>query len=63
MHKIRNTLHKEILNSLVGIIAPGYTKPLSKRTIRKLCHLYKWNKNKIIKVIEDDEWWVHFCED
>ncbi len=63
MHKIRNTKHKEILESLVGIVAPGCSQPLSKRTIRILCNLYKWDKKKVIKVIEDDYWWVHFCDD
>jgi len=43
MHKIRNTKHLEILNSMIGIIAPGCRKPLSKKTLRTLLQLYKWD--------------------
>ena len=37
MHKIRNTKHQAILDSLVETIAPGCSEPLSKRTLKKLC--------------------------
>lgn len=63
MHKIRNTKHLEILNSMVGIIAPGCSEPLSKRTLRTLLQLYKWDKKKVLKLIEDDEWWCHWADE
>lgn len=63
MHKIRNTKHLEILNSLLGTTPYGCSGPLSKKTLWKLCILYKWDKKKVLKSIEDDTWWVPFCDD
>lgn len=63
MHKIRNTKHKEALESLYGIVAPGCSVPLSKKTLRKLLALYDWEKWKVKEVIEKGEWWYPFCED
>lgn len=45
MHKIRNTKHQASLDSLVGTIAPGCSEPLSKRTLKKLCIIKKWDKS------------------
>jgi hypothetical protein len=63
MHKIRNTKHIEVLNSLIGTVPPGYSSPLSKKLLWKLCILCKWNRKKVLEKIENDTWWVHFCED
>lgn len=63
MHKIRNTKHLEVLNSLIGTIPHGYSGPLSKKILWKLCILYKQDKKKVLKSIEDDTWWASFCND
>ena len=63
MHKIRNTKHLEVLNSLIGIKPFGSSEPLSKKTLRKLCILHKWDKKKVLKDIENDTWWCYFCDD
>lgn len=63
MHKIRNTKHQEILESLVGTVAPGCSAPLSKRTLKKLCIIHKWNKKAVLKDIKDDNWWIYFIDD
>ena len=56
MHKIRNTKHQAILDSLVGTIAPGCSEPLSKRTLKKLCIIKKWDKKAVLKDIKEDNW-------
>ena len=63
MHKIRNTKHQAILDSLVGTIAPKCSEPLSKRTLKKLCIIKKWNKKEVLKDIKEDNWWIYFCDD
>ena len=63
MHKIRNTKHQAILDSLVETIAPGCSEPLSKRTLKKLCIIKKWNKKEVLKDIKEDNWWIYFCDD
>jgi hypothetical protein len=63
MHKIRNTKHIEILNSLIGTTPHGCFSSLSKKTLWKLCIIHKWDKKKILKDIENDTWWCHFCND
>ena len=62
MHKIRNTKHQAILDSLVGTIAPECSEPLSKRTLKKLC-IKKWDKKAMLKDIKADNWWIYFCDD
>ena len=61
MHKIRNTKHQEILESLVGTIPPGCSEPLSKNTLRKLCVIHKWNKKAVLKDIENDTYGYTFA--
>ena len=56
MHKIRNTKHQAILDSLVGTIAPGCSEPLSKRTLKKLCIIKKWVKKAVLKDNKEDNW-------
>ena len=63
MHKIRNTKHQAILDSLVGTIAPGCSEPLSKRTLKKLCIIKKLDKKAVLKDIKEDNWWIYFCDD
>ena len=63
MHKICNTKHQAILDSLVGTIAPGCSEPLSKRTLKKLCIIKKWDKKAVLKDIKEDNWWIYFCDD
>ena len=63
MHKLRNTIHKKALESLVGTIAPGCSTPLSKRVLRYLlCH-HGWDVDEVRRIIERDEWWCPFCDD
>jgi len=63
MHKIRNTKHLEVLNSLLGTIPHGCSGPLSKKSLWKLCIINKWDKKKVLKSFEDDTWWTYFCDD
>lgn len=63
MHKIRNTRHKQILESMCGITPLGYSGPISKKKIRRLLQWNKWDKEKVLKLIRDDEWWYGFCND
>ena len=63
MHKIRNTKHIEVLNSLIGTTPFGCMNPLSKKMLWKLCILHNWNRKKVLKDIKDDTYWVHFCND
>ena len=63
MHKIRNTKHLEVLDSLIGTKPIGCCEPLSKKTLWKLCILHRWNKKEVLKDIENDTWWYHFCND
>jgi hypothetical protein len=63
MHKLRNTKHIEMLNSMLNIVPPGCSQPLSKRTMRILLQVHKWNKKEVLKEIENDEWWYRFCND
>ena len=63
MHKIRNTRHLEVLNSLLGTTPHGCSGPLSKKSLWKLCIIKKWDKKKVLKSIEDDTWWTYFCDD
>lgn len=63
MHKIRNTKHLELLNSLVGIKPVGCCEALSKKTLRKLCVLFKWDKKKVLQSIKDGSWGYYFCDD
>ena len=63
MHKIRNTKHQAILDSLVGTITPGCSEPLSKRTLKKLCIIKKWDKKAVLNDIKEDNWWIYFCDD
>lgn len=63
MHKIRNTRHLSVLNSLIGTTTPIGKTPLSKKTLWKLCITHKWDKEKVIKDIKDDTWWYRFCND
>ena len=63
MYKIRNIKHQAILDSLVGTIALGCSEPLSKRTLKKLCIIKKWNKKEVLKDIKEDNWWIYFCDD
>ena len=63
MHKIRNTKHLKILNSMVGTVAPGQAEPLSKKILRKLLQAHKWDKKATMEEIEKDEWWYRFVDD
>lgn len=63
MHKLRNTRHIEILNSMLNIVPLGCSQPLSKRTMRILLQVNGWDKQKVLKEIENDEWWYRFCND
>ena len=63
MHKIRNTKHIEVLNSLIGTTPLGCMNPLSKKTLWKLCTLHNWDRKKVLKDIKNDTYWVHFCND
>ena len=63
MHKIRNTKHIEVLNSLIGTTPFGCMNPLSKKMLWKLCILHNWDRKKVLKDIKDDTYWVHFCDD
>ena len=63
MHKIRNTKHQAILDSLVGTIALGCSELLSKRTLKKLCISKKWDRKAVLKDIKEYNWWIHFCDD
>jgi hypothetical protein len=63
MHKIRNTKHKEALESLYGIIPPGHAKPLSKAKLRYLLVRHNWEPWTVKDLIEKDEWWYPFCID
>ena len=53
MHKIRNTKHLEVLNSLLGTTPHGCSGPLSKKSLWKLCIIKKWDKKKVLESIED----------
>ena len=55
MHKLRNTKHIEILNSLVGIKPDGYAQPLSKRMLRKILVYCKWYRQKAYDFIMSKE--------
>lgn len=63
MHKLRNTKHIKILNSLYGIVPPGCREPLSKKKLRYLLHINDWNSEIVRKLIETDEWWYHWAND
>lgn len=63
MHKIRNTKHIEVLNSLIGTTPFGCMNPLSKKMLWKLCILHNWDRKKVLKDIKDDTYWVHFYND
>ena len=62
MHKLRNTEHIEILNSLVGIKPSGYAEPLSKKMLRKILAYCHWYKQKAIDYITSREFEYHFCD-
>ena len=63
MHKIRNTKHKEALDSLYGIVPPGCSDVLSKKKLRYLLSRHNWEVWTVRDLIEKDEWWYPFCND
>ena len=63
MHKIRNTKHLEILNSMLNIKPLGCSQPLSKKTMRKILIFCGWNKKKALEWIESGDYVYHFMDD
>ena len=63
MHKIRNTKHKEALDSLYGIVPPGCSDVLSKKKLRYLLSRHNWEVWTVRDLIKKDEWWYPFCND
>ena len=65
MHKLRNTLHIAILNSMLNVIPPGGSKPISKKKMRQFLQYRKWDKTRVLKEIEEDTYcycWP-FCKE
>ena len=48
---------------MLNIVPLGCSQPLSKRTMRILLQVNGWDKQKVLKEIENDEWWYRFCND
>ena len=63
MHKIRNTMHLELLNKLYGIASNGCNTPLSKRVLRDLLVSNNWDEHKVLQLIKNDEWWYRYAND
>ena len=56
MHKLRNTKHIEILNSMLTYIPLGTTNPISKRKMRQFLSINEWDQDVVFKKFKSGDW-------